>query len=100
MVFEILGHGFSLVKTLFDFGVSDVAAHNDGAVERQTGRYGIFCQFLEYLFHGAVEVDFYHCTLALLAIFLGDEFAGVGVEFFNPETLAVDFGLDVAVGRA
>ena len=100
MVFEVLGHFFATIEALFDFGVSYVAADDDCAVERQTCRHGIFRQFGENFGHRAVKVDFDDFALALTAIFFGNEFAGVGVEFFDPQTFAVDFSLHVAVGRA
>ena len=100
MVLEVLGHGFAAVEAFLDFGMGYVAAHDDGAVEREACRDGVFGELGKDFVHGAVEVDFDNVAFALAAHRFGDEFGGVGVEFFNPQTFAVDFGLDVAVGRA
>ena len=81
-------------------GVLAGPAPGGGARQRQARRHGIFGQLGKDFGHGAVEVDFHHVALALFAVFLGYEFARVRVEFLNPQAVAVDFGLDVAVGRA
>ena len=54
----------------------------------------------EDLGHGAVEIDAYHFAFAGVAEVFGDEAAGVVVEFLDPDAVAVDLALDVAVGRA
>ena len=77
-----------------------VAAYDDGAVERQTCRYGILCEFGQNFRHGTVEVDFHSVAFALIAHFFRNKFTGVGVEFLNPKAVLVDFSLYVAVGRA
>ena len=100
MILEILGHGLTAVEAFFDLGMGDVAAHDNGAVEREAGRNGVFGQFCEDFLHGTVEVNFHYFALAGLAVFFGDEFAGIGVEFLDPDAVAVDFGFNVAVGGA
>ena len=100
MIFEILGHGFAGIETLFDFGVSDVAAHDDSAREVQAGGYGEFVKFGEHFGHGTVKVDVNRIAFLGIAHLGGDEFARIGVEVFEPEAFLVDLGLDVSVGRA
>ena len=100
MVFEVLRHGFAAVEAFLDFGVGDVATYDDGAAQGQACRYGIFGELGKYFRHGSVEVNIDDLAFAGLTHFFGDEFAGVGIEFLDPEALAVDFGFDVAVGAA
>lgn len=100
MAFEVLRHGFAAVEAFLDFGVGDVATYDDGAAQGQACRYGIFGELGKYFRHGSVEVDIDDLAFAGLTHFFGDEFAGVGIEFLDPEALAVDFGFDVAVGAA
>ena len=100
MVFEVLGHLFTAVEAFLDLGVGDVAGHDDGAVEGETSRYGISIELCEDLGHGTVEIDAHHFAFAGVAEVFGDEAAGVVVEFLDPDAVAVDFALDVAVGRA
>ena len=78
----------------------NVATHDDGAVERKASRNGVLVKFSKNFGHGAIEVNLHRFTLTSLAIFFGDEATGVVIEFFNPDTVFVDFALDVAVGRA
>ncbi len=72
MILEVLRHGLALVKAFLNLGVSDVAAYDNGAVERETGGNGIFGEFGQNLVHGTVEVDFHDFTFAGLAVFLGN----------------------------
>ena len=69
-------------------------------LKRQTSRHGILVEFSKNFGHRAIEVNLHRFTLTSLAIFFGDEATGVVIEFFNPDTVFVDFALDVAVGRA
>ena len=100
VILEILGHLFAAVEAFLDLGVGDVAGHDDGAVEREAGRHGVLVELGENLGHGAVEIDAHHFAFAGIAEVFGDEAAGVVVEFLDPDAVAVDFALDVAVGRA
>ncbi len=100
MVLEILGHRLAAVKTLLDFCMSYVATHDNGTVERQTGGDGVFGELGKHFVHGTVEIDCHNIALAFLAVFLGDELAGVCIEFLNPQTLGIDFSLHITVGRA
>ena len=100
MILEILGHGLAAVKTLLDFCMGYVAAHDNGAVERQTGGNGIFGKLGKHFVHGTVEIYCHNIALTFLAVFLGDELAGVCIEFLYPQTLSIDFSLHITVGGA
>ena len=100
VVFEIFGHRLTSIQAFLNLSVRNVATHDDGAVERKTSRHGILVEFGKNFGHGAIEVNLHRFTLTSLAIFFGDEATGVIIEFFNPDTIFVDFALDVAVGRA
>ena len=100
VIFEILRHRLAGVEAFFDLGVSDITAHDDGAIEREASRYGVLIEESEDLGHGAIEVDLNDFTLAGIAELLGDKFTGELIEFFDPDTVAVDLRLDITVGRA
>ena len=100
VIFEVLGHLFAAVEAFLDLGVGDVAGHDDGAVEGEAGGDGILVELGEDLGHGAVEIDAHYFAFAGVAEVFGNETAGVVVEFLDPDAVAVDFALDVAVGRA
>ena len=100
VIFEILRHRLSGVEAFLDLGVSDITAHDDGAIEREASRYGVLIEESEDLGHGAIEVDLNDFTLAGIAELLGDKFTGELIEFFDPDTVAVDLRLDITVGRA
>ena len=100
VIFEILRHRLSGVEAFLDLGVSDITAHDDGAIEREASRYGVLIKESEDLGHGAIEVDLNDFTLAGIAELLGDKFTGELIEFFDPDTVAVDLRLDITVGRA
>ena len=100
MVLDVLGQFFAAVQTLFEFGVGNVATHDDGAVEAEAGGYGVLLEFLKHFWHGAIEVDTYDFAFASLAQFFGDEGSGIIVHLFNPEAVLVDFAENIAVCRA
>ena len=100
VIFEILRHRLAGVEAFLDLGVSDITAHDDGAIEREASRYGVLIEESEDLGHGAIEVDLNDFTLAGIAELLGDKFTGELIEFFDPDTVAVDLRLDITVGRA
>ena len=100
MVFEVLGHRLAGIEAFLDFCMRDVAAHDDGAFEREARAYGIFVKLGKDFRHRTVEVDFHHFAFALVAERFGDELSGEFVELLHPKAFAVDFRFHVAVGRA
>ena len=80
--------------------MGNVAGYDDGAVEAQAGAYGILAELCENLAHRAVEVNLHGLALAGIAQGLRDEFVRLVVHLLDPNTVSVDFCLDVAVGRA
>ena len=99
MVLDVLGQLFAAVQTLLEFGVGNVAAHNDGAVEAQAGGHGVLFKFLEHFCHGAVEVNANDFAFASLAEFFGNEGSGIIVHLLDPKTILVNFAENIAVGR-
>jgi hypothetical protein len=73
VILDVLGQVFATVEALFELRMSDVAAYDDGTVEREACSHGILAELSENLGHGAVEVDAYYITLACIAQLLGDE---------------------------
>lgn len=100
VIFDILRQVFAPVEPFFEFGVRDVPTDDNRSVERQTCGNGIFIQLFENFAHRLVEVYFNGVAFTGLAEFFGNEFAGVTVEFLDPNTVLVDFTFDVSVGRA
>ena len=100
MILDVLRQIFATVQTLFQFGMCNVAAYDDGSVQRQTGRNRILSQHLQDVGHRLVQVNLYNVAFASLAKFGGNQFARVAVQLLNPDTFAIDFTLDVTVGRA
>ena len=92
---------FALVEACLQFGVGNVACHDDGAVEAYARCYRILGEFGAYGIDALVEIDLNSfATLAGFAILFGDKLGGIVVHFLNPDTVFIDFSLDVTVGRA
>lgn len=93
VIFDILRQVFAPVEPFFEFGVRDVPTDDNRSVERQTCGNGIFIQLFENFAHRLVEVYFNGVAFTGLAEFFGNEFAGVTVEFLDPNTVLVDLHL-------
>ena len=100
MIFNVLRQPFAVVQTLFQLRVRDVAAHDDRAVQRETGRDRILRKLRQNLFHRTVQVDANRFPLARFAQLFRDVFARIVFQFFDPHAFAVDLRLDVAIRRA
>ncbi|STI78505.1 Uncharacterised protein [Escherichia coli] len=88
------------VNQLFQLGVCNISAHDNGAGERQTSGYRVLRKLGEDLFHRAVKVNFQPLRLHRLAQFLWNVLAWVVFQFFDPDTFAVDFRFNVTVSGA
>jgi hypothetical protein len=73
MVLEVLRHTLARIEASFDLSVCDVAAHDDGAVEREASADRILGKDLADIRHRLVEVDANSITLAGIAELLRDE---------------------------
>ncbi len=100
MILDVLRQPFAIIQTLFQLGVRDIAAHDDGAVQGETGGDRVLRQLGQDLAHWTVQVDAYRLALARFTQRFRDVLAWVVFQFFDPDTVAVDLGLDVAVRRA
>ena len=99
MVFDVLRQIFTAIQTFFQLGMSDVTTYDDSTVQRQTGRNRILGQLLQDIFHRLVQIDLHYITLTGFTEFGRNQLTRIAVEFFNPNTLFVDFTFDVTVGR-
>ena len=98
VILDVLRQLFTLVQTLFQLGMSDVATYNDGTIQLETGSHRILVQYLQDLRHRLVQVDTNGIALAGLTQLFRNQFTGVAVQLLNPDTLLVDLTLDVTVG--
>ena len=81
--------------------MSDIASHDDGALQVHTGADRILRQFLAHSVDALIQVDDDGVlTLASLSVFSGNQFCGIAVHLLQPDTVAVDLRLDVTVCRA
>ena len=80
--------------------MGDVAAYDNRTVQRQAGSHRILIQLCQNLFHRTVQIHTYHIALAGLTQLFRNQFARIAVEFFNPDTVLVNFTFDITVGRA
>ncbi len=100
MILEILRHFLAGIQTSLQFGMSDVASHDDSTFQINAGAYRIFGEFLAHSINTFVEVNLNAlCSLARLAQFLRDKFRRIRVHLLNPNTVGIDLALDIAVGR-
>ena len=97
--FEVIRERLAAIHDLLELGVGDVAADDDGAVQKERGGDRMLAQLGEDLLHRLIEVDL-DAVLMLAAIFVGDETAGIAVHLLDKEAVLGDLRLDVAVGGA
>ena len=101
MVLEIGGHFFTGIQAGLELGVGDVAGHDDGAFEVDTGAYTVSGECRAYGVDAFVEVDFNAFgTFAGTTEFFRNQFRRVGVHLLDPHAVGVDLGFDVAIGAA
>ena len=101
VVLEVVGHALACVEASFQLGVGDVAGHDDGSLQIDARRNGVFRQLAAHGVDALIQVDFDGVlTLAGLGVFGGNQLGGVRVHFLKPNAVFVDFRLDVAVGGA
>ena len=80
--------------------MGDVAGHDDGALQIDTGGDRILRQFLAHGVDALVEVYLDALgALTRLSEFLGNKLRGVGIHLLQPDAVAIDLGLDITVGR-
>ena len=99
VLFEVIGKFAGFVEALLEFGVSGVAGDDDCAAEGDRGGDGVLVEGGEDLVHACVEVDGDAFEFPVL-VFLGNELAGVGFEFFKEDAVLGDLGFGLSVGGA
>ena len=81
--------------------MGDVAGHDDGSFKVHARGDGILGELLTHGVDALVQVDLdAFAAFSGLAQRFGNQFRGVGVHLLQPDAVAVDLSLDVAVGRA
>ena len=100
VIFDVLRQRLAVVDKLLQLGVGDVACHDNGAVKAQAGGDQMCRQLRQDLAHRLIQVDAYHLAFAGLTQMFRDIFSRIALQLLDPDTVAVDFRLDVAVGGA
>ena len=100
MIFEVFRHWLASIETFFDFSVSDVATYDNSTIERETSRYWIFVELFENFAHRLVEVDTNCIAFACITQSFRNVASWLVVEFFDPDTVFVDFTFNITVSRA
>ena len=100
MVLQVLRHSLAGVQTRFYLRVRDVPSHNNRTIQRQARAYRVVRQYLADLRHRLIQVNAHGIALARVAQLFGNQRRGIAVHLLYPNTVFVDFALDVAVCRA
>ncbi len=100
VVLEIVGHGFARIQPLADLGMGEVARHDHGARQRETGLDRMLGQGLEDLGHGLVEVDLHHIATEMGGIDLRHETGGIMLQLLDEHTVTGDLAHGLTVCRA
>ncbi len=100
MIFQILRQGFAAVEQFLPLGMGDIPAHNDGAGEQYPGGNRMSAQLGKNLLHGLVQVNGNSLAVFTLTQRIRDQASGIIIKLLQPESLSVDPGLEVAIGRA
>ena len=100
VILDVLRQTLTGFDEFLHAGVSDVAGDDDRAGEVHAGGNRVLREFLAHFGHRTVQINVDLAAFARTAKFFGDQLSRVGVEFFNPDAVLVDLGLDVAVSRA
>ena len=101
VILEVVGHSLTGIQASLEFGMCNVASHDDSSLQVDTGAHRILRQFGANSINTLVEVDLYTLrSFTRIAHLSRDELCGVVVHLLKPYTVLVDLCLDVAVGRA
>jgi hypothetical protein len=100
VVLEVLRQVLSVVQTLFQLGMRDVAGDHEGTIERKTCRHRMAAELAQGLGHGPCEVDLDNLAAQLLICDLGKVLGRILFQALEKETVAVDLGEGLAIGRA
>ena len=77
----------------------NVAGHDDGALQVDASADGILGKLCAYSIDAVVQVYFDGVgSFACFCVFCGYQLGRIVVHLLQPDTVAVDLGLDVAVG--
>ena len=101
MILEVLWHSLAGVKTSLQFGMGNVASHDNGSLKVYACADWIFCQFGKHGVDTLVEVNLNAlCSLTRFAQFLRNKLCWAVVHLLQPYSILVNLCLYVAVGRA
>ena len=98
VILNILRQTFAVIQPFFQFRMRNITANNDCTVKRQTRRYRVLRQLGQDLFHRAIEVNVHRFPLSRLAQLFWYIFARIMLQFFDPDTFAVDLSFDISIG--
>ena len=101
MILEVSRHLLACVETSLELSVSDVASHDDSALEVNACADGILRKLCTYCVDTLVEVYLdASCALARTTEFFRNKLRRISVHLLEEHTVLSDLSLDVAVSRA
>ena len=100
MILQILRHIFAGIQACFNLRMRNIASYNNRAVERKTGTNRVFGENLANIRHRLIKVNLYGIALTCCTQFFRDKAGRIRIHLLNPNTVFIDFALDIAVGRA
>jgi len=100
MILHVLWQIFPSIQHFFDARMCNIAGHYHCPRKRKSRGNRIFRQGRQNFVHRAVQIDFHCISFTCIAIFFRDIFAGIILQFFEPNAILVYLCLNVAIGRA
>ena len=81
--------------------MGDIPCHDDGAIQQDTCADRILGELLAHSVDTLVKIDLNALfSFSGLAVLFWDQFGWIIIHLFEPDTIRIDFCLDVSVGRA
>ena len=97
ILLKVVGEVAVLLEDFLEFGMGNIAGHNDGSGEGDGSGDRILAEGREGAFHALIEIDV-HTLEPPVAEFFGDEATGVLFQLFEEETVLGDLGFGLSVG--
>ena len=101
MILEVSRKFFASIQASFQLSVCDVAGYDNSTLQVNASTYRIFAQLCTYRVNTLIQVYFDSLSaFTRLTQFFGYQFRRIAIHLFKPDTVFINFSLDVTVGRA